>query len=229
MSTKSDKGFGLQRVKIKAIDIVAMVAAGTQTVWTPPEGKTLVLLAAVIQCKHQTTAVTTSPVAELVVGSVPITQLLTLPIVEESAKRFAFENRDTFTALAVSFTDTGDLVTFAVPHGLKTGDRVVFATIVTTTGITALTTYYAIPSLTNAAIIQVADTYANAIARSALALTTNGTGTATFSGGSAIQFTNDTPLKFSLAVDQAGATVLKYDLTLFGVEINDLNFPAHLK
>lgn len=229
MSTKTDKELGLRRVKIKAINVFAMAAAGLQTIWTPREGKTIALLAAIIQCKSRTGTVTTSPVAELLANSIPITGLLSLPTIVNDARRFPFEARDTATAQAVTFTDTGDLVTFTTPHGLKTGDRVVFPTVVTTIGITAATTYYVIPSLTNAAIIQVADTYAHALSRTALPLTMDGTGTATFTGGNRIQFTNDVPLKFSLAVAQVGATVLTCDLTLLGMEINDLNFPPELK
>lgn len=230
MSTKPDKGFGLQRVKIKAIDIVAMAAAGTQTIWTPPEGRTLSLIAATIQCKSRTGTVTTDALAELIVNSIPLTGTVKLPTTVENAKRFTFESRDTITAGVVAFTDAGDLVTYTgLPHNLKLGDRVTFPLVTTTTGITADTTYYAIPSLTNTSIFQVADTYAHALAGTALALTTNGSGTFTFIGSSAQQFTNDLPLKFRLVVDQAGATVLTYDLTLFGVEINDLNFPSHLK
>lgn len=51
---------------------------------------------------------------------------------------------------AVTFTDTGDIVTFVQPHGLAVGDRVVSGTITTTTGITAGTIYFVrtVPSTT---------------------------------------------------------------------------------
>lgn len=71
---------------------------------------------------------------------------------------------------AVTFTDTGDLVTLA-SHGLSDGDTVSFATIVTTTGISVSTTYYVRDATTNT--FKVAATSGG----SALTLTTDGTGT----------------------------------------------------
>jgi hypothetical protein len=74
------------------------------------------------------------------------------------------------TALACSFTDTGDTVG-ATAHGLSNGDLVSFATIVTTTGIITYTPYFVVGAT--------ADTFQLALTAggSAIALTTNGTGT----------------------------------------------------
>ena len=74
------------------------------------------------------------------------------------------------TAIACTFTDAGDLVT-KTAHGLSNGDRVSFATIVTTTGIVTNTIYFVVNAATNT--FQVAATSGGA----ALPLTTNGTGT----------------------------------------------------
>lgn len=74
------------------------------------------------------------------------------------------------TAIACSFTDAGDLVTKAA-HGLSDGDEVSFATIVTTTGISINKIYFVISATAND--FQVALTSGG----SAVALTTNGTGT----------------------------------------------------
>jgi hypothetical protein len=71
---------------------------------------------------------------------------------------------------ACTFTDTGDLVT-ASAHGLSNGYMVSFLTIVTTTGVSIATRYYVIGATTNT--FQVATT----VAGSAVALTTDGTGT----------------------------------------------------
>ena len=70
---------------------------------------------------------------------------------------------------AVTFTDTGDIVTFNQNHGLAVGDRVVFGTITTTTGVTAGTTYYVI-TVPSATTVTVSATAGGAT----LALTTNG-------------------------------------------------------
>jgi surface protein len=74
------------------------------------------------------------------------------------------------TAIACTFTDTGDLVT-KTAHGLSNGDEVSFATIVTTTGIVINKIYFVISAATDT--FQVAATSGGA----AVALTTNGTGT----------------------------------------------------
>ena len=74
------------------------------------------------------------------------------------------------TAIACTFTDTGDLVT-KTAHGLSNGDEVSFATIVTTTGISINKIYFVVGAATDT--FQVALTSGGA----AVALTTNGTGT----------------------------------------------------
>lgn len=75
---------------------------------------------------------------------------------------------------AVTFTDAGDLVGLTA-HGLNTGALLSFSVITTTTGISINTGYYAI--FVDANSIKVASSLANAQAGTALALTTNGTGT----------------------------------------------------
>ncbi len=74
------------------------------------------------------------------------------------------------TSTACTFTDAGDLVT-AASHGLSNGWVVVFQTIVTTTGISTFTRYYVVAATSTT--FQVAAT----VGGSAVALTTNGTGT----------------------------------------------------
>lgn len=71
---------------------------------------------------------------------------------------------------ACTLTDSGDLVTSAA-HGLSNGYMVSFLTIVTTTGISVSTRYYVVSATTNT--FQVATT----VGGSAVALTTDGTGT----------------------------------------------------
>jgi len=74
------------------------------------------------------------------------------------------------SAVAVTFTDVGDLVGL-VAHGFAANQRVVFNTVVTTTGVSVNTVYFVVNPTADA--FQVAAT----VAGSALALTTNGTGT----------------------------------------------------
>jgi len=92
-----------------------------------------------------------------------------------------FDNGLDTTIGAVTFTDTGDLVG-KVAHGLVAGDIVEFDTIVTTTGISTATEYYVIASGLTADAFKVSATKGG----SALALTTNGTGTAIKKGGLSI-------------------------------------------
>jgi TP901-1 family phage major tail protein len=73
-------------------------------------------------------------------------------------------------ATAVTFTDSGDTVGLTA-HGFLAGQIVQFATVVTTTGITANTKYFVVNPLANT--FQVASTLGGA----ALPLTTDGTGT----------------------------------------------------
>lgn len=82
------------------------------------------------------------------------------------------------TSQAVTFQDTGDTVTLN-SHGLVDGNIVSFPTIVTTTGIAINTPCYVVNSTTNT--FQVSLT----LGGSAIALTTNGTGTVAY--GSYIQ------------------------------------------
>lgn len=73
---------------------------------------------------------------------------------------------------AVTFTDAGDLVGLAA-HGLVAGQKVVFDTVVTTTGVTAGTEYFVIAANNTTNSFQVSATSGGA----AVALTTDGTGT----------------------------------------------------
>lgn len=74
------------------------------------------------------------------------------------------------TGIAVTTTDVGDTVNL-VAHGLSDNDEVSFATIVTTTGIAINTVYFVVGATANT--FQVSAT----LGGSALALTTNGSGT----------------------------------------------------
>jgi surface protein len=74
------------------------------------------------------------------------------------------------TGRAVTFTDTGDLVTLSA-HGLQNGDEISFSVITTTTGIVINRIYYVVNAATNT--FQVAATVGGA----AINLVTNGTGT----------------------------------------------------
>jgi len=79
---------------------------------------------------------------------------------------------------SVTFTDAGDLVGLT-DHELRTGELISFTVITSTTGISVDTAYYVIYSDANN--FQVASSYANAVAGTALPLTTDGTGTIVFS------------------------------------------------
>lgn len=77
------------------------------------------------------------------------------------------------TALTgVTGANSGDLMTKAA-HGLETGDPVTFVSGTTFTGLTAGTRYFAIKA--SSSTFQVATTYANAIAGTAVALSADGT------------------------------------------------------
>lgn len=76
----------------------------------------------------------------------------------------------TSKAVAVTFTDTGDTVN-RTAHGYQNGQRVNFASIVSTTGISTHTTYFVVGRTANT--FQVAST----LGGSALPLTTDGSGT----------------------------------------------------
>lgn len=229
--TKIDSHNRLVTVKIKKIDIVALAVDALQTVWTPNEGEKLFLMSAIIQCRSQLTAVTTLPRLALLSNGVFVSEIFTPPIIVGDAIgiRMQLQNA-TSAAVAVSFTIATDLVTWGsgtpVAHNLKLGDPVIFPTVVTTTGIVAGTTYYAIPTVTNGTTLKVASSYANALAGTAIDLATgDGTGTAT-AGSAASQITNDHPLKLKVVTDQVGGTVLTYDLILVGIKLNDLVLPS---
>lgn len=89
----------------------------------------------------------------------------------------------TATAVAVTFTDTGDLVTHNA-HGKSNGTVVVLQTIVTTTGATAFVRYYMIAATTNT--YQLSATYGGG----AVVLTTDGTGTVKYITPSAVYLPN---------------------------------------
>ena len=74
------------------------------------------------------------------------------------------------TAIAVTLTDAGDLVTLN-SHGLENGDEVSFASIASTTGIVINTIYYVINKTANDFKIS------STVGGSALTLTTDGSGT----------------------------------------------------
>jgi surface protein len=101
--------------------------------------------------------------------------------------------------IAVTFTDAGDLVG-ATAHGFRNGDSVVFSAVNTTTGITADTRYFVINA--NANDFQVATSYGG----SAVALTTNGTGTAIRGTSMQNLFTNCTSLTKVSLFDTASVT-----------------------
>lgn len=69
-----------------------------------------------------------------------------------------------------TFTDSGDVVTFASAHGLSVGDRVVFGAVATTTGVAAKTPYY-VKTVGSATTVTLSTTAGG----STLALTTDGT------------------------------------------------------
>jgi len=72
---------------------------------------------------------------------------------------------------AVTFTDTGDLVSTVSPHGLSNGNQISFTTITSTTGINTNTLYFVISATSTT--FQVASSFGG----SALPLTTDGSGT----------------------------------------------------
>ena len=79
---------------------------------------------------------------------------------------------DRMVAATVTFTDSGDLVTTPTAHQLEPGDEVKFATISTTTGVTANTTYYVKTAPSGTTL-----TLSTTPGGSTVALTTDGTGT----------------------------------------------------
>lgn len=69
-----------------------------------------------------------------------------------------------------TFTDTGDIVTFATAHTLAVNDRVIFGTVTTTTGVSAKTPYY-VKTAPSGTTVTLSTTPGGAT----LALTTDGT------------------------------------------------------
>jgi len=106
------------------------------------------------------------------------------------------------TAIACTFTDAGDLVT-KTAHGLSNGDRVSFATIVTTTGILTNTIYFVVNAAANT--FQVSATSGGA----AIALTTNGTGTVRWESVVTAVTTN-TSITVSRPATASGSTALQF-------------------
>lgn len=117
------------------------------------------------------------------------------------------------TTSAVTFTDTGDLVT-KTAHGLSNGTMVSFTTIISTSGIFPNTPYFVINVTT--------DTFqvSNTLGGSALPLTTNGSGTmVTFNDLYTVPSSTSTVIStllvcnqgvttnYSIAIRPAGATL----------------------
>jgi len=130
---------------------------------------------------------------------------------------------------AVTFTDTGDLVGYTA-HGLVAGDVVRFSVITTTTGIVINTNYFVINPTANS--FQIAATPGG----SALALTTDGTGTAvdayvsigglrskTFTvNAEAIDITNHDSAQFKEILDGAG--IRSFAISGSGIFVDDYAF-----
>ena len=107
------------------------------------------------------------------------------------------------TAIACTFTDAGDLVT-KTAHGLSNGDRVSFATIVTTTGIVTNTIYFVVGAATDT--FQVAAAFRS---DAALPLTTNGTGTVRWESV-VTAITPNTNITVSRPATATGSTTLAF-------------------
>lgn len=128
-------------------------------------------------------------------------------------------------ATANTFTDSGDTVD-DVAHGLVDGDRIMFDTVVTTTGVVINTSYYVVNAVTDAFQIEAT------VGGGALTLTTDGSGTyfvptfahteidkvdAADEAFSDTGLTTDTEYEYSVSVanqvDQTAAVPLAYDTT----------------
>jgi hypothetical protein len=103
-------------------------------------------------------------------------------------------------AVAVTLQDTGDTVT-RTAHGLANGTPVSFATLVTTTGVIINTTYYVISATANT--FQLALT----VGGSAIALTTNGSGTVVYPT-TITAITTNTNITLSVPASASGATTV---------------------
>jgi surface protein len=141
-------------------------------------------------------AVTGVPTA----GSTTITATLTGGVV--AGMQWTGVGSPATTPIACTFTDAGDLVT-KTAHGLSNGDRVSFATIVTTTGIVINRIYFVISATTDT--FQVAATSGGA----AVALTTNGTGTVRWESVVVSVITN-TSITVSRPATATGSTALSF-------------------
>jgi hypothetical protein len=102
-------------------------------------------------------------------------------------------------SMSCTFTDSGDLVT-ASNHGFRNGDTVTFTAINSTTGITVYTNYFAINKTTDT--FQVATVYGG----TAVALTTNGTGTVVRGTNFSYMFSSCTSLQFIPLLNTAAGT-----------------------
>ena len=110
--------------------------------------------------------------AESVAGTVPFTSVYKRVCTTDSTVSYTADDNYIHAGTnlgAVTFTDSGDVVTTNQPHTLAVNDKVVFGTITTTTGATAGTTYYVntVPSTTTF-------TVSATLGGGTLALTTNG-------------------------------------------------------
>ena len=103
-------------------------------------------------------------------------------------------------AVAVTLQDTGDTVT-RTAHGLANDTPVSFATLVTTTGISINTTYYVISTAANT--FQLALT----VGGSAIALTTDGSGTVRYPT-TITAITTNTNITLSVPASASGATTV---------------------
>lgn len=134
------------------------------------------------------------------------------------------------TSYAVTFTDAGDTVTLN-SHGLPAGTRVYFSSITSTTGISVNTAYYVVSPTTNT--FQVA----SSLGGSALALTTNGSGTMLYGATSVVRNihianTTATAATISLSVNGSGATAANniyrtFSIPANGVHIANVNLVLH--
>jgi len=106
-------------------------------------------------------------------------------------------------SMSCTFTDSGDLVT-ATNHGFRNGDSVIFTAITSTTGISTYTSYYVINKATDT--FQVATTYGG----TAVALTTNGTGTAVRGTNFSNMFSSCTALQSIPLLNTAAGTNFSY-------------------
>lgn len=134
------------------------------------------------------------------------------------------------TSYPVTFQDTGDTVTLTA-HGITAGMRVYFSSITSTTGITANTNYYVINATANT--FQLAST----LGGSALALTTNGSGTMLYGATSVVRNihisnTTATAATISLSVNGSGATAANniyraFSIPANGVHVANTNIVLH--